>query len=272
MFRHQRRFGPDPYYPMVKEYKRPRKDFVVISGSCSVESEAQVCRIAEIVAREGATHLRGGVFRAGTYPKVGAHFGWVGKEIMSAYRDAAKAFGLKNIIEVLDYSDESLDMIAEYCTAFQVGARSQQNYSLLRRLGSYGKPVFLKRNTGCTLDEWLGSAEHLLVGGVKEVCLIERGSSTLHTDIRWTPCVHVIPSVKSICDIPIIMDASHSTGRRDLVPAMTMAGVAAGADGILVEVHEDPEKSISDSEQAVDPDTFKTLMTRVAKLRQIVSE
>lgn len=270
-FSHNREWGPTPNYPLVKEYKRPNDDFVIISGSCSVESDYQVNSIARMVKHAGATHLRGGVFRAGTYPKQGAHFGWVDQELIKSFHEAAKSNGLKNIIEVLDYSEESFDKIVNFCDVFQVGARSQQNYSLLRKLGQYGKPVFLKRNTGCTVDEWLGSAEHLLIGGVKELYLIERGSSTLHNDVRWTPCIHTIPSVKSICDIPVIMDASHGTGRSDLVEPVTLAGVAAGASGILVETHEDPEMSLSDKEQAITPNEFQLLMKKVSKVREAIA-
>lgn len=268
-FSHKRQFGPKPNYDLVKKYKRPNKDFIIISGSCSVESEHQVASIAKLVKKAGATHLRGGVYRAGTYPGNG-HFGWVSEPLMKAYYKAAGDNGLKNIIEVLDYNYDSMDLIDQYCDVFQVGARSQQNYSLLRKLGRYGKPVFLKRNTGCTVDEWLGSAEHLLRGGVQELYLIERGSSTFHNDVRWTPTVHVIPSVKSICDIPVIMDASHSTGRRDLVPAVTLAGVAAGAAGILVECHEMPELSLSDADQGVTPGVLTDLILKVNAIRRVI--
>ncbi len=263
-------FGPTPNYPLVKAYKPPSDEFVIISGSCSVESFAQVFDIAGKAKAAGATHLRGGVFRAGTYPKAGAHFGWVDEELINSFARSAESFGLKNIIEVLDYSDESLDMISKYCDVFQVGARSQQNYSLLRKLGQYGKPVFLKRNTGCTVNEWLGSAEHLLLGGVKEIHLIERGSSTFLNDVRWTPTVHVIPSVKALCDIPVIMDASHSTGRRDLVPSVTLAGVAAGAGGVLIECHREPDKSLSDAEQALDVKDLAPLIKKIHKVREAI--
>lgn len=225
-------------------------------------------KIAAFVQYAGGTHLRGGVFRAGTYP--GEKFGWIDKIEIQKYSDIAKKYNLKNIIEVLDYTDKSLDMIAPYCDVFQVGARSMQNYSLLRRLGEFGKPVFLKRHVGCTVDEWLGAAEHLLVGGVKELALIERGSSTFHNDVRWTPCVHVIPSVKSICNIPVIFDASHSVGRRDLVKPMALAGTAAGAGGILIETHFEPEKSLSDADQAVSVDDYIKIIDRVKFLRRVM--
>lgn len=265
--KHKRSFGPKPNYPLVESYVHPHNNFTVIAGSCSVESPMQVAETASVVSKNGATHLRGGLFRAGTYAKIGAHFGWVDKSLIVAFHEAAKQFKLKNIVEVLDYTKESFDLILPYADCLQVGARSMQNYSLLRKLGEFEKPVFLKRNPGSTVDEWLGSAEHLLLGGVKELYLIERGSSTFHTDSRWTPCIHTIPSVQSICNIPVIMDASHGTGRRDLVPAMTLAGVAAGSNGVLVETHASPDESISDSDQAIDHLTFETLMKQVFEVR-----
>ena len=270
-FAHKREWGPVPNYPLVKEYKRPNDDFIIISGSCSVESDYQVNSIARMVKHAGATNLRGGIFRAGTYPKQGAHFGWVNQDLIISFYEAAKSHGLKNIIEVLDYSDESFDKIANFCDVFQVGARSQQNYSLLRKLGQYGKPVFLKRNTGCTVDELLGSAEHLLVGGVKELHLIERGSSTHMNHVRWDLSISAIPAVKSICDIPVIVDASHGTGRRDLVSPMTLAGVAAGAHGVLVESHEDPEMSMSDADQCITPREFQELVKKIHKVREAIA-
>lgn len=269
-FSQRRVWGPNPNYPLVSSYKRPSNDFIVIAGPCSMESIGQINSIAKFVKENGATHLRSGVFRAGTYP--GKSFGWIKSELIFEYRQAAIRYGLKNIIEVLDYSEEGFELINDYCDVFQVGARSQQNYSLLRKLGKYNKPVFLKRNMGSTVDEWLGSAEHLLSGGVKEIYLIERGSSTFHTDVRWTPCVHTIPSVKSICDIPVIMDASHGTGRRDLVAPLTLAGVAAGADGVLLEVHNETEKSISDADQAITPENFEKIMRKITKIRGFLNE
>lgn len=264
-FSNKRTWGPTPRYPMVEAYAPPHtQKLIVIAGPCSVESVEMIHGLALKVKAAGATHLRGGVFKAGTYP---GPFGYRDESILNAFHVAAKTNDLENIIEVLDYTTKSLDMAAKYCTAFQVGARSQQNYSLLRKLGEYDKPVFLKRNTGSTVDEWLGSAEHLLVGGVKEIFLIERGSSTFHNDVRWTPCVHTIPSVKSICDVPVIIDAAHGTGRRDLVGPVTLAGIAAGAAGLLIEVHETPEQSLSDADQALTPSDFNKLMNRVKLIK-----
>jgi 3-deoxy-7-phosphoheptulonate synthase len=171
------------------------------------------------------------------------------------------------VIEVLDYTEESLDMVSFYADCFQVGARQMQNYSLLKKLGKSKKTVFLKRNPGATLDEWLGSAEHLLSAGECYPVLIERGSATNANHVRWDLSISMIPAVKAISDIPIIVDGSHGTGRRDLVTPMSLAGVAAGADGMLVEVHTDPENSLSVKEQAIDPVTYQNLITKVRSLR-----
>jgi 3-deoxy-7-phosphoheptulonate synthase len=251
---------------MVVNYKPVNDDFYVIAGPCSVENEQQIDSIAKYVSLCGATHLRGGVFKAGTFnPK---KFGWVDLSLIKAYQQSAKAYGLKNIIEVLDYRD--IRWVQNYCDVLQVGARQQQNYVLLREVGMSGKPVFLKRHHGSTVDEWLGAADQILNAGCKDLRLIERGTSTLHNDCRWTSTPHTIPSVGSISALQVIMDASHGTGRRDMVPPMTLAGVAAGASGILVEVHPEPDKSISDADQGIDFETFSILIKKVHKVRSAI--
>lgn len=269
-FADTRRFGPVPKYDRVREYKPKNKDFVFISGPCSAENEGHLHAMAAIVKKAGATHMRAGVFRAGTYPSDKARFGWVDQDLIMAFYDAAKSNGLKNIIEVLDYTEESFDRINNFCDVFQVGARSCQNYSLLRKLGQYNKTVFLKRNTGMTLDEFLGAAEHLLAGGVQDLYLIERGSSSFMNHVRWDLSISLIPAIGQISAIPVIVDASHGTGRRDLVEPMTLAGIAAGANGCLVECHTDPERSFSDAEQAISPKSLYELSEKITKLREVL--
>lgn len=263
----KRVWGPTPNYPKVLEYKRSDNEFIVIAGPCSVENKEQIFSLAGKVKALGATHLRGGVFRAGTYP--GDSFGYVDMDLIRSFNQAALENGLKNIIEILDYDWLALEKVLPYADCLQVGARSQQNYTLLRKLGATGKTIFLKRNTGCTLDEWLGSAEHLLAGGDCKPVLIERGSSTHMNHVRHDLSISVIPAVKLMTQIPIIVDAAHGTGRWDLVQPMTLAGIAAGADGFLCEVHENPRKSLSDPEQALYPIEFENLMTKVNRLRSI---
>lgn len=263
-FAARRSWGPAPKYPKVKSYLRPCQEFIVIAGPCSVENPEQIKTIAKIVAADGATHLRGGLYRAGTYP--GENFGLVGRELLQAFRDAASENGLRSIIEVLDV--RILPEILPYADCLQVGCRQMQNYSLLRAVGATGKQVFLKRHPGSTIDEWLGSAEHLLTGGVCEPVLIERGSSTHMNHVRWDLSISAIAAVQELTDIPVICDASHGTGRRDLVKPMALAGVAAGADGLLLEVHTDPEKSLSDADQAIHPKAFKDIMNSVHTIRE----
>lgn len=269
-FAEKTNFGPTPKFERLRNYEPPNNDFVFISGPCSGESEEHLHAMAAIVKSAGATHMRSGVFRAGTYPSDKVKFGWVDEKIIKAFREASKNNGLKNIIEVLDYSQESFDLINDYCDVFQVGARSCQNYSLLRKLGQYNKPVFLKRNTGMTLNEFCGAAEHLLVGGVKEIYLIERGSSSFMNHVRWDLSISLIPALRQLSKVPVIIDASHGTGRRDLVAPMTLAGVAAGAQGCLVECHTEPDKSLSDSEQAIDPKSLHELSAKIKKLREVL--
>lgn len=267
MFSEKRLFGPTPKYELVKQYERPNNDFVLIAGPCSMESTEQLTKIADCV-KDHATHLRSGVFRAGTYE--GSKFGWIEKELIKSFHDIAKQRNLKNIIELLDYRD--IDWICEYADCLQVGARQTQNYTLLKEVGKSGKPVFLKRNMGMTVDEFLGAANYVLNAGCKDLYLIERGSSTYHQDTRWTPTVHLIPSIKSICNVPVIWDASHACGRRDIVPSVCLAGVAAGANGILIETHYDPDKSISDSDQALSLIEYETLMNKVKNVRAAINK
>lgn len=264
-FKFKRQWGPTPKYDKVKNYIRKNNEFIFIAGPCSIESKEQIEEIAKIAAGEGVTHLRGGVFRAGTY--LGKHFGYIEESLISAYFEAAQKNNLENIIEVLDYTPASLNFIEKYSTCFQVGSRSMQNYTLLSTLSAYDRTIFLKRNQGSNLDEFLGSAEYLLKHDIAKVVLIERGSSSFLNHVRWDLSISIIPAIKAITQIPIICDASHGTGRSDLVDAMTCAGVASGADGALIEFHTDPDKSLSDSEQAISIDQFKLLAKKINKIR-----
>lgn len=276
-FSMRRTWGPTPHYERVLSYEPKQKEFIVIAGPCSVESVEQISLVASIAANEGATHLRGGVFRAGTYP--GRNFGLVDEKLIFTFANEASKRGLTNIIEILDYrwldqtgGPGALQKVIEYAGAVQVGCRQMQNYQLLRELGTFSKQVFLKRHPGATIDEWLGAAEHLLVNQTAQPVLIERGSSSHVNHVRWDLSVSMIPAVQSITKMPILIDGSHGTGRRDLVAPMTLAGVAAGANGCLIEVHPDPEKSISDADQAINPLEFRNLMKKVNSIRNILKE
>ena len=268
MFSEKRLFGPTPKYELVKQYERPNNDFVLIAGPCSVESKSQITNIAKYVSVNGATHLRGGVFSAGTYP--GSNFGWKDIELIKYFHETAYDFGMRNIIEILDYTDDSFEKVLKYADCVQIGARSMQNYTLLKKAAEYGKPVFLKRHPGCTMDEFLGSAEYLLKYGCKELYLIERGSVSHTNHTRWDLSVSMIPAIKTITDIPIIGDPSHGTGRRDLVEPMALACVASGADGLLIETHTSPDESLSDADQATSPESFVKIINKVNKIRSVL--
>lgn len=265
-FSNRRHFGPTPKYDLVREYKRPNNDFIFIAGPCSFETTAMSYEAAEFISKHGATHMRSGVFRAGTYGS--QKFGWIDRALIKEYQSSAHRYGLKNVIEVLDYRD--LDWVVEYADVLQIGCRSMQSYALVRAVASTGKPVFLKRHPGSKVDEWLGAAEHALIAGCKDLSLIERGSSTYHDDVRWTPTIHTIASVASITQLPVIFDPSHSCGRRDMVPALALAGVAAGASGLLVETHVNPPASLSDPEQAISYIDFEKLASKIKKLREVL--
>ena len=266
-FAMRRTWGPHPRIERVENYEHPNNDFTVIAGPCSVESKDQIWELAEIVSKLGATHLRGGVFRAGTYP--GSNFGWIDIDLIREYKEAADKFYLQNIVEILDYRD--IETMIGYASCFQVGCRQMQNYTLLKEVGRSGLPVFLKRSQGSTIDELLGAAEWILSAGCDELYLIERGSSTQARHVRWDLSISMIPAVQAITKIPILVDGSHGTGRRDLVEPMTLAGVAAGANGLLVEVHQYPEKSLSDADQAIAPAAFHRLMEKVTNIRGVLS-
>lgn len=268
-FAFRRVWGPVPNYPFVEKYVSPYKELITVAGPCSVESPEQIHIIAQALKPLGIQYLRGGVFRAGTYPR--APFGWVEESLIAEFGRAAFENGMKCVIEVLDYHPDSFKMITKYADAFQVGARQMQNYTLLKVLAQQKRPVFLKRNMGATLDEFLGAAEYILREKKADVVLIERGSSTHMNHVRWDLSLSIIPAIKAISNVPVIVDASHGTGRRDLVEPMTLAGIAAGASGFLVEVHPDPENSLSDADQAYPLDKFGSLVNKARNIRNYIT-
>jgi 3-deoxy-7-phosphoheptulonate synthase len=264
-FKKKRLWGPEPNYPLCEKYK-PAYQFYELAGPCFVESEKQIFQIAKEVARCGAKYLRGGVYRAGTYPP--KDFGFL-KDRFVMKAAAAATYGLKTVTEMIEY-DHLLIRACNYnSNVFQVGARQMQNYPLLRTLAELGKTIFLKRNMGSNIHEWLGAAEYILKYGGKPV-LVERGSATQMNHVRWDLSISAIPAVKAINpNMPIIVDASHGTGRRDLVAPMTLAGIASGSDGYLIEVHQNPSKSLSDADQAYPLKDFESLHQKIHELRDL---
>ncbi len=230
-------------------------EIVVAAGPCSVESPEQINSIAESVSKAGARILRAGAFKPRTSPYA---FQGLGEKGLQMMRDAADKFNLFVVSEIMDPSQ--IQMMGAYVDIFQVGARNMQNYFLLRALGEVQKPVLLKRGMSATMEELLLSAEYILSGGNYNVVLCERGIRTFETATRNTLDIAAIPVIQKLSHLPIFADPSHGTGRRDKVSPMARAAIAAGADGLLIEVHNDPDHAISDGAQSLDPMHFAKLM------------
>lgn len=240
-------------------------EVVVAAGPCAVESPEQINSVAASVARAGARLLRGGAFKPRSSPY---SFQGLGEEGLKAMRMAAQSNGLLVVSEVMDQSQ--IEVMLPYVDVLQVGARNMQNYHLLRALGETSTPVLLKRGMSATLEELLLSAEYILSGGNYKVILCERGIRTFETYTRNTLDIAAIPVVKQLSHLPIMADPSHGTGRRDKVTAMARAAVAAGADGLIIEVHPDPERALSDGVQSLYPDQFAQLMDQVRAIAPAV--
>src|SRR5512142_631395 len=230
-------------------------DFIVMAGPCSVESEKQIMQAAEGVAKAGATLLRGGAFKPRTSPY---DFQGLETEGLKLLRKAKEATGLGIITEIM--SDRDVDLVAEYTDCMQVGARNMQNFALLKSLGGCGRPVLLKRGMSSTIKELLMSAEYIVAHGNPNVILCERGIRTFETATRNTCDISAVPVLNELTHLPVILDPSHATGKRSLVPALSRAAVAVGADGLIVEVHPNPEKAVSDGAQSLTLDGFRQMM------------
>ena len=240
-------------------------EIVAAAGPCAVESAAQIGEIAEKVARAGAKLLRGGAFKPRSSPY---SFQGLGEEGLKLMRAAADDNDLLVVSEVMDPSQ--IDVMLPYVDVMQVGARNMQNYFLLRALGTTSKPVLLKRGMSATIEELLLSAEYIMAGGNYNVILCERGIRTFDTYMRNTMDIAAIPVIKQLSHLPVVADPSHGTGRRDKVGAMARAAVAAGADGLLIEVHQDPERALSDGAQSLYPDQFAQLMAEARMIAPAV--
>jgi 3-deoxy-7-phosphoheptulonate synthase len=256
-----------PYKFVSKEFRKEKtrirvngteiggNEFVVIAGPCSVESEEQIMGAAEGVAKAGAKLLRGGAFKPRTSPY---DFQGMEEEGLKLLQKAKKATGLAIVTEVM--SDRDVSLVAEYADVLQIGARNMQNFVLLKALGKCGRPILLKRGLSSTVKELLMSAEYIVAHGNSEVMLCERGIRTFETVTRNTCDITAIPALNELTHLPVILDPSHATGKRSLVPALARAGVAIGADGLIVEVHPAPEKAISDGAQSLDLAQFEKMM------------
>jgi 3-deoxy-7-phosphoheptulonate synthase len=259
-----------PYKFVSKEFRKGRSaikvngceiggdEFVVMAGPCSVESEKQIMDTAEGVAAAGARILRGGAFKPRTSP-----YDFQGMELegLKLLRKAKERTGLGIITEIM--SDRDVEMVAEYTDCMQVGARNMQNFALLKSLGGCGRPVLLKRGMSSTIKELLMSAEYIVAHGNPNVILCERGIRTFETATRNTCDIAAVPVLNELTHLPVVLDPSHATGKRSLIPALSRAGVAIGADGLIVEVHPCPEKAVSDGAQSLTLADFSRMMNEL---------
>jgi 3-deoxy-7-phosphoheptulonate synthase len=240
-------------------------DVVLMAGPCSVESRAQIKTIAKLVKEAGAKVLRGGAFKPRTSPY---SFQGLGEEGLKYLREAADAFGLLTVSEIMDRMD--IPIAIRYIDIIQIGARNMQNFTLLRELGNLNKPILLKRGMAATIDELLMAAEYIMAGGNRQVILCERGIRTFENSTRNTLDISAIPVVKKKSHLPIVADPSHGTGLRDHVAPMARAAVAAGADGLLIEVHHEPDKALSDGAQSLYPEQFAELVRELRMMAQAI--
>jgi 3-deoxy-7-phosphoheptulonate synthase len=253
-----RAFHPDDTLVRVGEVTFGGEEVVVAAGPCSVESEEQIRRTAAAVRAAGARLLRGGAFKPRSSPY---SFQGLGEQGLELLRRAGDENGLAVVTEVMDTTQVAL--VASYADMLQVGARNMQNYTLLREVGRAGKPVLLKRGLAATIEEWLLSAEYVAAAGNAQIVLCERGIRTFETATRNTMDISAIPVIEKRSHLPVVADPSHGVGIRDKVPAMARASVAAGADGLLVEVHCDPDRALSDGAQSLHPEQFQRLMDQL---------
>jgi 3-deoxy-7-phosphoheptulonate synthase len=260
-----RSFKPGGTVVKIRDVEIGAERVVVMAGPCSVENRDQIERSAEIVASGGARAIRGGAFQPSSSPYA---FRGLGEEGLELLRAAADRNGLLVASEVTDQTQ--IPLVAQYADILQVGARNMQNFTLLRELGKARKPVLLKRGISATIEELLLSAEYIMSGGNYDVILCERGIRTFETYTRYTMDISAIPVVKKLSHLPIVADPSHGTGRRDKVVPMARAAVAAGADGLLVEVHPEPDRALSDGAQSLRPDQFQEMMRQLRMIAPAV--
>ena len=255
-----RKFHPEDSVVDVNGVKIGGGSFQVIAGPCSVGTPEQICLVAEEVKKAGAGLLRGGAFKPRTSPY---SFQGLHGEGIKLLLEAKKQTGLPIVTEIMNYDD--IDLFEEV-DVIQVGARNMQNFELLKQLGKLNKPILLKRGLANTIEEWLMSAEYIMAGGNENVILCERGIRTFETKTRNTLDLSAVPMIKKLSHLPVIIDPSHATGLPWMVEPMTLAAIAAGADGVMIEVHNDPPKALCDGAQSLRPDQFAELMQKVKKL------
>jgi 3-deoxy-7-phosphoheptulonate synthase len=241
-------------------------ELAIIAGPCAIESRAQAFAIAEAVRRSGARFFRGGAYKPRTSPYA---FQGLGEEGLRILADIREAYGLKIVTEALD--EAGVDLVERYGDMIQIGARNMQNFSLLRRAGKAKLPVLLKRGLSATLDEWLLAAEYVMAEGNYQIVLCERGIRTFAQHTRNTMDLAAIPAVRRISHLPVIVDPSHGTGKNFMVTPLARAGVAVGADGLIVEVHDQPEHALSDGAQALTLEQYEQMVSEVRSIYEVIA-
>ena len=260
-----RNFHPQDTIVDVGGVKIGGQQIVVMAGPCSVESVEQLREAAQAVKAGGAQFLRGGAFKPRTSPY---DFQGLAEEGLKMLRQVADEEGLKVVTEIVDKDD--IELVGNYADVYQVGARNMQNFQLLKALGKVNKPVMLKRGLSATISEWLNAAEYIMAGGNENVILCERGIRTYETFTRNTLDLSAVAAVKELSHLPIIVDPSHGTGRWQMVRPMARAAVAAGCDGLIIEVHPHPEVALSDGDQSLKPKNFRALMDEIGAIAKVM--
>ena len=260
-----RHFHPEDTIIDVDGVKIGGKEVVVMAGPCSVESIEQLREAAKAVKAGGAKFLRGGAFKPRTSPY---DFQGLAEEGLKMLREVADEEGLKVVTEIVDKDD--IELVGKYADIYQVGARNMQNFQLLKALGKAKKPVMLKRGLAATISEWLNAAEYIMAGGNEQVIFCERGIRTYETFTRNTLDLSAVAAIKELSHLPIIVDPSHGTGRWEMVRPMARAAVAAGCDGLIIEVHPHPEVALSDGDQSLTPKNFNALMGELGKICDVM--
>ncbi|MBE3592394.1 MAG: 3-deoxy-7-phosphoheptulonate synthase [Thermoanaerobacter sp.] len=258
-------FKPEPTVVKVEDIEIGGSNIVIMAGPCAVESREQLFESAMAVKKAGAQFLRGGAFKPRTSPY---SFQGLEKEGLKMLKEAKELTGLKIVTEVMDV--HSVELVAEYADVIQIGTRNMQNFPLLKAAGRINKPVLLKRGLAATLEEWLSAAEYILSEGNKDVILCERGIRTFETYTRNTLDLSAVPAIKKLSHLPIVVDPSHGTGKWHLVAPMAKAAIAAGADGLIIEVHPDPKNALSDGAQSLTPENFETLCEDIKVIAKAV--
>ncbi|MGI1692131.1 3-deoxy-7-phosphoheptulonate synthase [Thermoanaerobacter uzonensis] len=258
-------FKPEPTVVKVEDIEIGGSNIVIMAGPCAVESREQLFESAMAVKKAGAQFLRGGAFKPRTSPY---SFQGLEEEGLKMLKEAKELTGLKIVTEVMDV--HSVELVAEYADVIQIGTRNMQNFPLLKAVGRINKPVLLKRGLAATLEEWLSAAEYILSEGNKDVILCERGIRTFETYTRNTLDLSAVPAIKKLSHLPIVVDPSHGTGKWHLVAPMAKAAIAAGADGLIIEVHPDPKNALSDGAQSLTPENFETLCEDIKVIAKAV--